>query len=105
MVFGQEGGGDDRNVGKRRCGQSVGGRWGATTEKRMQRTAPWLAFRGRGGRSGIILYCKGYSALFIAGAAKLEAVVISNSCMVYMVFVLKQPFLYSNHARHAGSLL
>ncbi len=84
----------------------VGGGCGGELPQRqiVQRTGPWSAFRGVG--KGELLFCTVKDVpLFIAGAAKLEAVVISNSCMVYMVFVLKQPLLYSNHARHAGSLL
>ncbi len=84
-----------------------GGVWRGcyTTETKSAENWPLVGIPERGGRRSIILYCKGRPALFIAGAAKLETVVLSNSCMVYMVFVLKQPFLYSNHARHAGSLL
>ncbi len=55
--FGQEGLGYDRNVGKRRCGQSGrGGVAGAIPQRqRVQRTGPWSAFRREG--EGEALFC------------------------------------------------
>ena len=94
-------GGDDRNVGKRRCGQSGrGGVAGAIPQRqRVQRTGPWSAFRGSGRRGVVILYCKGRPALFIAGAAKLQAVVISNSCMVYAIYSSSRSYSQGHYSR------
>ncbi len=76
-----------------------GGGGGYNTETNSAENCPMVGIPGERGKEWHYLYCKGHSALFIAGAAELEAVVISNSCMVYAIYVLKQPFLLT------GSLL